>query len=182
MARPSKKSALLRAAARIVKREGADALTLDAVAVEAGVSKGGLLYHFDSKEALVKGLVEMMVEGFDEALDRDEDRSPGAFSRAYLRSTAETDEAALSVTYALLAAVAIAPESIEPLRERYRRWNKRLRDDGISEETAFIVRLAADGLWLADLLGLEPPKPKLRRAIVQRLLELTREEQEVESA
>lgn len=173
MARPSKKTELLRAAAKIVKREGADALTLDAVAIEAGVSKGGLLYHFDSKEALVKGLVEMMVEGFDASLEGDEDATPGAFSRAYLRSTAETDAQSLSVTYALLAAVAIAPESIEPLRERYRRWNKRLRADGIPEELAFIVRLASDGLWLADLLGLEPPKAKLRKAIVERLVGLT---------
>ncbi|MFO0552404.1 MAG: TetR/AcrR family transcriptional regulator [Polyangiaceae bacterium] len=177
MARPSKKTELLRAAAKIVKRDGADALTLDAVAEEAGVSKGGLLYHFDSKEALVKGLVELMVDGFDQSLEGGDDRSPGAFSRAYLHSTAKADEASLSMTSALLAAVAIAPESIEPLRERYRRWNKRLRDDGIAEEDAFIVRLAADGLWLADLLGLEPPKPKLRRAIVARLEELTRKKE-----
>lgn len=175
MARPSKKTALLRAAAKIVQRDGADALTLDAVAVEAGVSKGGLLYHFDSKEALVMGLVERMVDGFDATLVQDADRSPGAFSRAYLRSTANADEASLSTTYALLAAAAIAPKSIEPLRERYREWNKRLREDGIAEQDAFIVRLAADGLWLADLLGLEPPRPKLRRAIVKRLEELTQE-------
>ena len=37
---------LLDAAAAVVRRDGAGALTLDAVAAEAGVSKGGLLYHF----------------------------------------------------------------------------------------------------------------------------------------
>ncbi len=174
MGRPSKREALLRAAAAIVRRDGADALTLDAVAEESGVSKGGLLYHFDSKEALVKGLVEAMVDGFDASLASD-DASAGAFSRAYLQATAHTDEESLALSSALLAAAAIAPDSVEPLRERYRQWNKRLRDDGIDEVVAMIVRLAADGLWLADLLGLEPPKPKLRRKIVERLAALARE-------
>lgn len=174
MGRPSKREALLRAAAAIVRRDGTDALTLDAVAEESGLSKGGLLYHFDSKEALVKGLVEAMVDGFDASLSTD-DASAGAFSRAYLRATAHTDEESLALSSALLAAAAIAPDSVELLRERYRHWNKRLRDDGIDEVVAMLVRLAADGLWLADLLGLEPPKPKLRRKIVERLAAMTRE-------
>ena len=44
---------LLDAAAVVVRRDGAQALTLDAVAAEAGVSKGGLLYHFKTKRELL---------------------------------------------------------------------------------------------------------------------------------
>lgn len=174
MPRPSRKATLLRAAAAIVRRDGADALTLDAVAAEARVSKGGLLYHFDSKEALVAGLVEALCEAFDAQLAGRADASPGAFCRAYLELTAFGDAETLALSSALLAAAAIAPETIEPLRARYRRWNRQLRDDGIDEAEAFIARLAADGLWLADLLGLEPPGPRLRKAIVERLSERTR--------
>jgi AcrR family transcriptional regulator len=174
MARPNKKAQLLRAAAKIVREKGSDALTLDAVADEAGVSKGGLLYHFDTKEALVKGLVALMVDGFEEGLVARNDATPGAFSRAYLELSAETDESTLAAASGLFAAVAIAPASVEPLRARYRQWNKQLRDDGIDEVDAFIVRLAADGLWLADLLHLEPPQKKLRKAIVERLVASTR--------
>ena len=36
---------------------GPGAATLDAVAAAAGVSKGGLLYHFASKDALAAGLL-----------------------------------------------------------------------------------------------------------------------------
>ena len=35
-------------------------LTLDAVGAATGVSKGGVLYHFPTKEALVAALVEQL--------------------------------------------------------------------------------------------------------------------------
>ena len=37
--------------------KGVAKLTLEAVAKEAGVSKGGLLYHFSNKEALIEGMI-----------------------------------------------------------------------------------------------------------------------------
>ena len=43
-----------------IRRDGAAALTLDAVAAEAGVSKGGVLYHFGSKRALIDGLLDAL--------------------------------------------------------------------------------------------------------------------------
>lgn len=174
MARQSRREALLKAAAAIVRRDGADALTLDAVALEAGVSKGGLLYHFDSKEALVAAMVAALVEGFDARLPSADDGAAGSFTRAYLDATAEPDDDALSLSAGLLAAVAIAPETLAPLRARYRTWSRRLRDDGIDEADAMIVRLAADGLWLADLLGLEPPGRRLRSEVIERLAARTR--------
>lgn len=53
-----KKKSILNAAADIVKEEGVAKLTLEAVAKKAGLSKGGLLYHYSSKEALIKGMVQ----------------------------------------------------------------------------------------------------------------------------
>ena len=37
---------------------GVSAMTLEAVAKEAGVSKGGLLYHFSSKDELIAAMLE----------------------------------------------------------------------------------------------------------------------------
>src|SRR5262249_25783308 len=62
---------LLAAAAGVVRREGARGLTLDAVAREAGVSKGGLLYHFPTKRELVRGLVADWMDGFEAEVERD---------------------------------------------------------------------------------------------------------------
>ena len=60
-----KKDALLDAAEALLWEQGTQALTLTAVADRAGVSKGGLLYHFPTKEALIRGLVARLIEEFD---------------------------------------------------------------------------------------------------------------------
>ena len=49
---------LCETAIEIAAREGLAAMTLDNVARHAGVSKGGVTYHFPSKEKLVEGVVE----------------------------------------------------------------------------------------------------------------------------
>jgi AcrR family transcriptional regulator len=44
----------------LLSESGERAATLEAVAASAGVSKGGLLYHFGSKEALVDGVLNRL--------------------------------------------------------------------------------------------------------------------------
>ncbi|MEV6416448.1 helix-turn-helix domain-containing protein [Kribbella sp. NPDC051718] len=63
-------------------RDGGIKLTLASVALEAGVSKGGLLYHFASKQALV----DRLVGEFDAAIIGAGD-TPGAATLAYLDNT-----------------------------------------------------------------------------------------------
>ena len=41
-----------------------------------------------------------------------------------------------------------------------------------TEDEATVARLAADGLWLNDLLGLAPPAGELRERVMARMLEL----------
>ena len=54
MAGNNKRAFILEAAAGIVEASGAAHLTIDAVAAAASVSKGGVLYHFPSKQALLE--------------------------------------------------------------------------------------------------------------------------------
>ena len=59
MKRPSSvqmTDALLDAAEAVVAREGITRLTLDAVAAEVGLSKGGVLHHFPTKDRLVEAM------------------------------------------------------------------------------------------------------------------------------
>ena len=44
---------IINAARRIVKRDGVAHLTIEAVERGAGFSKGGVLYHFPTKESLI---------------------------------------------------------------------------------------------------------------------------------
>lgn len=48
---------ILEAADAVLRKGGARALTIDAVATEAGLSKGGVLHHYASKDALILALV-----------------------------------------------------------------------------------------------------------------------------
>ena len=64
---------ILDAAEAIVRARGVPGLTLEAAARQAGVSKGGLLYHFGSKEALLSALLarlaEFVSQDFAEAME-----------------------------------------------------------------------------------------------------------------
>lgn len=86
---PPARDRILDAAEARLLSGGPRALVLDQVAADAGVSKGGLLYHFPSKEALVAGLCERMFDGFESTLASltEADDDPGAWTRAYLSST-----------------------------------------------------------------------------------------------
>lgn len=175
--RPSKREALLRAAATVVAESGYSGLTLDAVGAATGVSKGGVLYHFPTKEALVAALVEELVTGFDadQAAAHDADPiAPGAWTRAYLTASAAPakDESEQLAVVALLAAVGYDPSLLHPIQDRYRQWVERLDGDGLPGVDAHLVRLASDGLWAADLFGLAPPDAPLRSRIHARLTEL----------
>src|SRR4051794_6012303 len=81
--------ALLDAAARSVVTHGAG-VSLDVVAREAGVSKGGLLHHFRTKDDLMAALADDLFDQFARAVEDRvdlQDSAPGRLLRAYVRAT-----------------------------------------------------------------------------------------------
>lgn len=173
MPRPSSKERLLDAAAEVLLSDGAESLTLEAVATRAGVSKGGLFYHFPTKQALVAAMVDRLIGAFDAALDQAGER-PGDFLRAYVAATIPERHtpSADRVTAALLAGVLIDPAGLEPLRQRFAAWQERLVDDGVDPAVATVIRLAVDGWWAARLLGLGEPPPGLHEQTLAQLMEM----------
>lgn len=153
---------LLDAVERLLVKGGVDAVRLDAVAAEAGVSKGGLLHHFPSKRALVEGVVQRLVDRFETVLPGP-DAPAGAYTRAWLdasipsASPEDGDDSPDQVPIALLAAAG-GPEVLDVLQRHYRVWQERLDADGLAPGVATLVRMAVDGWWTARLLGLAPPR------------------------
>lgn len=168
MARPNRRRQLLDAALAVIRRDGAQALTLDAVAAEAGVSKGGVLYHFGSKRALIDGLVDRWLDAFEAQLTGDDLLS--AYVRACDLSEAGADYNASE--FGVLAALIEEPEALQAARERQAEWMERILADAHDPADAWLVRLAADGLWYSDLLGIASPRGADRRRLVERLLAL----------
>jgi AcrR family transcriptional regulator len=166
MPREATRQRLLDAAGAVVRRDGAQALTLDAVAQEAGVSKGGLLYHYGTKKELIEALVDRWLTEFQNDIDAN---GPG-FVRGYV--LASDPGGAVADELGLLAAFAADPSVLVKARERYSIWQDRVEREGSDPVDATVARLAADGLWLAELLGMAPPRGNLRQRVLARLLEL----------
>ena len=176
------KRRILDAAEQVVLRDGVGHLTLDAAAHEAGLSKGGVLYHFPTRDSLVAAMVTRIIEQFEEDIasylpeaGTPEASAPGAFARAYVRSTLEPaapGEERLGA--ALLAAAAAEPDLLVPLQEAADGWQARLVDDGLDPAFATVIRLACDGLWLCDLFGLASPRAELRAQVGAAFEQMTR--------
>ena len=175
------KDRILDAAERVVLRDGAAHLTLDAVAQESPLSKGGLLYNFPTKDALIRAMVARLSERFDAEMTRLAETDPcpaGRLSRAYV-SACFPQPAALSaphdrVAAGLLAAVATNPSLLEPLREGAQAIQAKLAEDCIDPVLATVIKLATDGLWMADLFGVDSLDQDLRTQVIERLRALTK--------
>lgn len=174
---PGTRQRILQAANEVVLREGVGALTLDAVAHAAGVSKGGLLYHFPAKEALIAGMIDALVAGFEAALaarlpEAGGAEQTGSWLRAYIEETFAHDQPGMTLSAGLLAAVTTNPALLEPIRARYAVWQRQAETDGIDPVVGTLIRLAADGLFFAELLHLAPPGEPLRAQVARALLKL----------
>jgi AcrR family transcriptional regulator len=169
--------ALLDAAGTALRLRGISA-SLDDIARQAGVSKGGLLYHFPTKDALVRTLAQDILDTYRAevltALDP-ADTGPGRLTRAYVRASLDTsyDEIAVRENIALIAQLISIPEIAGLARADAERWDRELREDGLPDDVVTLVVAAADGASTAPLWGVGIDVAAARR-LERRLLDLTR--------
>ncbi|MDK2972139.1 MAG: hypothetical protein PWP23_1894 [Candidatus Sumerlaeota bacterium] len=177
MARPSSREKILAATEALVTRVGAVHLTLDAVAEEAAMSKGGLLYHFKTKRELLQALVVEHLNDKLEALAEQRALLRGANASAletHLKvNLCAEDASSRKMGVALLAAIANDPTLLVPIEERF--------DDILSEvwgtDEAFnpdaaLLWLAVEGLRFFNLMGIQPLTPEQREKVTARVLQL----------
>ncbi|MGY6409609.1 MAG: TetR/AcrR family transcriptional regulator [Alkalilacustris sp.] len=147
---------LLRAAEALARRDGPGHLSLDAVAAEAGVSKGGLLYHFPSKTRLLEALVEEHLQRMEAVLAAAEarpDARPGGLLGAYLAHAARDCAAGTPPSPAFLAALVDHPDLLAPVGGRQRAMLDRICADAPDPELATLAFVAVHGLRAMRLLG-----------------------------
>ena len=167
---------LLDSAEAVLAEHGSQGLTLAAVAAHARVSKGGLLYHFANKDALITALVERLVASFDELVESFRLERPGWYTRAYVEATfavlSAEDADVARHRWAAVCAAATDPLLREPFARAQRRW----LNEGLAEEPdpdlSQVARLAADGLWEAAELDPSLLGPERLRALRERMLAL----------
>ncbi len=156
---------------------GAGALTFEEIAQVSGVTRGGITYHFPTKQRLLKALLEQDLEQWKRIESENcPERCPAdaaelvAFIRAH---TAEEPERRRFVT-GMMSAVTLDPPILDPVRDFERR---RLADVEWTDAALrqHVLRFAAMGLFWADVFGCPEMPASVRRRLVDTLEQLALE-------
>ncbi|MFT4187455.1 MAG: TetR/AcrR family transcriptional regulator [Aeromicrobium sp.] len=160
MASPSARKTrdrLLDAFETLLVSGGSRATTLEAVAAEAGVSKGGLLYHFGSKDELVEGMLARLAEQAEADAEKMKNAPEGPVDY-YLETSVDSGS---DFDRALIAASRVAqekdPRAAAALAAARAAWFTVLADHLGDEAMARTIQLIGDGLYLDDTTGLRDP-------------------------
>ncbi|WP_241387700.1 TetR/AcrR family transcriptional regulator [Rhodococcus sp. CH91] len=154
--------AILDAAAQMIHQHGT-ATAIGAVAEAAGVSKGGLLHHFRSRDELFVAVAEHSLNTLRErvfaAVDLSENR-PGKLLRAYIRVLFDgEDDIRSHFEYpGMWNTLCVVPGVAELLRADAHFWRTAFAEDGLHPDRILLVQHAADGLvsnmlWDTGLTG-----------------------------
>jgi AcrR family transcriptional regulator len=176
--RPSNRTAIIEAAHRVAERQGGADFSYEATAVEAGLTKAGVLYHFPCREDLVLAVVEYVADTWEQAmlavLGRPlAEASPAQRIRAYVEVAAGDDVA--RADFAVYADALCRPAHVGPWNEVFSRWFDLSGCSAEEQARLSCARFAADGLWVAKATGTMPPEGAEHDALVAQILSLTGE-------
>lgn len=162
------KARLIAAGTQLLADGGA--VSIGAVADLAGVTKGAVQHHFGTREDLLMAIYVELQADFEKMLAAN-DSSPSAAARyarsiVSMRSSEENSEQGR----ALLVATVIE-------RQLASRWAAWIKDDRKGEKgvNQLIARLAADGLWLSETLGIYELTEAERHALSASIQQLAEE-------
>jgi AcrR family transcriptional regulator len=147
----------LDAAAKVFRTHGVGA-TLDDVARAAGLSKGGLVYHFKSKDELLRALIDDIIDGWRQVvMDELEpgDDAPGRLMRAYVRANLKRrhDHHEMRDAFALSVQLVSDPQVAAALEADGERWAADLAGDGLPDDVVRLIVAAADGAGVLSEWG-----------------------------
>lgn len=149
--------AILDAAELVVTRDGAARLTLDAVALEAGISKASVIYDYKSKQALIKAVIERRIAAEQERLRvavKNLGPSPDAHIRARIAVIAENVQGETqAVAFNLLSALAQDAELRNLMNDAYREELAAILETSTNPRPALLAFLALEGLRSLEFLG-----------------------------
>lgn len=170
--RKSSREKILDAAAELVAEIGAGRLTLDAVAERAGLSKGGLLYNFPSKDALLQAMIQRMIDQVADAKESLRTQmEPGPNLEARLVATTLLNMCCggkmQEVATGLMVASAENPRLLDPVRAVISATLEQVKANSDDLDAALLGWLAVEGLSNLEMHNLSPFSDQDRERIVQ---------------
>jgi AcrR family transcriptional regulator len=167
---------LIQTAIQTLRAQGLSGLTLDTVAREAKVSKGGLLHHFPSKDALAEAILRWLMDDFSarvQACYDAEDEGAGRWLRAYVRASFAEDTLPLEVLMLLMSGLTQNAAIMSIIQQDAEQWRVRLITDGIPAARAHVIRQAADAWYTERLFNTQSNDTMMRQSILDELITLT---------
>ena len=174
MSRPKKvtDSAILDAIERVVVKQGASRLSIDAVAQEAGISKSRVVYDYKSKTALLEALIDRQFERDTVRLNSllvecADTPHPELFARIKIAERALDD-----TERAVAMAITSSMSSEESLRQRMLKWIERdlqAMDSGAKPEAARMAYFAFIGFSCHEWFGLIHRSDEERRPFLEQI-------------
>lgn len=169
------RNAVLEAAITIIARDGPGRLTLDAIARESGLSKGGLIHQFRTKEEVLKALLQRQTEYFEDFARDYTAKFGAAQSQPLLAAQIATMREAIttprSIVFALLGAASQEPGLMSDVRRRDVRKIEAIKAEASDADLAILRWAAAWGLMLTAMLGFSPLSKEERGRLFDRLLD-----------
>ncbi|SEK06588.1 TetR/AcrR family transcriptional regulator [Paraburkholderia diazotrophica] len=165
----------IEAALTILTREGVGGLTFDSLSRESGISKGGLLHQFRTKNGVLKALLEHQRQQFEQIAHAHMAKVGTTKTEPCLSSQIaiyrESVKQPHSVARAVLAALVESPELLAEFKVTDAERMKKLREESSDLELSLLRYFAASGLAFNSLLGLSPLPDAMMNRLFERLLD-----------
>jgi len=169
------RNAVLEAAITIIVRDGPNRLTLDAIARESGISKGGLMHQFRSKEAVLKALLERQTEHFGRFSEDYREKHGANSAQPELVTQIATLREAMSTKHSIAAAILGVmvqdPSMMVPQREKSAQQVEVIKREAPDPDLALLRWLAARGMVFTALMDQCPLSDEDRDRLFARLLD-----------
>jgi len=174
---PKAKQEVLDAARRIVRDRGAGNLTFEEIVQESGVTRGGITYHFATKDALLRALVESDIEQWRELEDRHRPEATDPQTAeliADIRGHTEPNEDRRRFVAGMLSALTLDPSLLDPVRQFIAQKLAGLEWDDV-QLRRHLLRLAAEGLFWSEIFEYRELDPDVRERLVALMEQMARE-------
>ena len=170
------KEKILYSANIVIEEKGLNSFTLDEVAKEAGVSKGGLLHYYSNKESLIKELIKKYVDLFETRIESDaiDESNNSKWLISYIQEQYNQSKIDTNTMYGILAAVASNQNLLQPVLDKRKQWVEKINKTK-DPVLALIISFACDGIAFSNLLGLDVLDECQKSKLVERLITLVKE-------
>lgn len=165
------KELILKTSVELAAEGGVKELTIDKVASKAGMSKGGVFYHYKTKDDLLYGMVNYIIDQFESESHRLVDQGMDCARASVLGAFTDSIDQKERIM-AMIATMAHDPSIMAKTKYRYQEWIDQIQLSGCTRDTALLIVTAIDGFFISTAFGMSSDPQGERPILRDRLLSL----------